>query len=274
MKKIIILLTYIFCMNLLSSCGFVYFDSSTEKEKYHEAVISFVTALDEKDSEAIYDLFALEVKEQDEDLKEQIDKLLTIYQGQSDGIGGHGVLASDYDYNHGYRIKKAYTYFPIRCGKIYYWCYLDLMYENTYGKDLTGIVQLDFYTADEFCIVRYDEDKKIKENIGLTVHAGNTLEQEVRCIGGYPYMYSNETKPLDINEVKEFFKTSKSFSKFKEQFGNPNAEHIYYQYSLPDENGEHRYLQISDEFDEEEIYLVAIVNDFLRVETIYDKYQR
>ena len=269
MKKVAAFLVCILYLLTLSGCGLVYIDDSKEKTAYNDAITSLFNALDKRDNEAIYNLFSPSVREQDEDLEDQIDKLLSIYAGPTDKIGWDGLLGGGASYDDGKHSKNAFTSFPVRSGNAYYWCYLDLMYENTYDDQQIGIVQLDFYTADEYCILEYDDNLKIVDSVGLTVHADATIENEIRCISGHPHMYSTSTEPLNIDAIRSFFKVSNSFSEFKKQFGHPNAENIYCYYELPIESGEHRYLQIG--MDSDTIYGATVVNEFEYIETIYNK---
>jgi hypothetical protein len=82
-------------------------------------------------------------------------------------------------------------------------------------------------------------------------------------------MYSSSTEPLNIGDIRSFFKSSNRFSEFTTQFGHPNAENIYCYYVLPIENGEHRYLEIGTRNDI--IDYAAVVNEFKYLYTIYDK---
>ena len=269
MKKVAAFLVCILYLLTLSGCGLVYIDDSKEKTAYNDAVTSLFNALDKRDNEAIYNLFSPSVREQDEDLEDQIDKLLSIYAGPTDKIGWDGLLGGGASYDDGKHSKNAFTSFPVRSGNAYYWCYLDLMYENTYDDQQIGIVQLDFYTADEYCILEYDDNLKIVDSVGLTVHADATIENEIRCISGHPHMYSTSTEPLNIDAVRNFFKVSNSFSEFTKQFGQPNAKNIYCYYELPMENAKPRYLQIGTVNDT--IYSATIENDFEYIETVYNE---
>ena len=269
MKKVVAFLVCILYLLTLSGCGLIYMDDSKEKTAYNDAIKTLFNAIDKRDNEAIYNLFSPSVRQQDKDLDEQIDKLLSIYAGPTDEIGWDGILGGGTSYRDGKRSKNAFTSFPIRSGNTYYWCYLDLMYENTFDNQQIGIVQMAFYTADEYCILEYDDNLKIIDSVGLTVHADATVEKEIRCISGHPHMYSSSTDPLNIGDVRSFFKTSNSFSEFTKQFGQPNAENIYCYYELPIEGGKHRYLQIGMHNDE--IFSAAVVNEFEHIETIYDE---
>ena len=270
MKKVAIFLICMLYLLTLSGCGPFYINDSEEKayKAYNDAITSLFHALDERDNEAVYNLFSPSVREQDEDLEDQIDNLLSLYAGPTDEIGWNGLLGGEEYIDYGKHRKNAYTYFPIRSGNTYYWCYLDLMYENTFDDQQIGIVQMDFFTADEYCISRYDELKTV-DSVGLTVHADTTIDNEIRCIYGHPYMYSSSTEPLNIGDIRTFFKTSNSFSEFTKQFGQPNAENIFCYYELPIESGEHRYLQIST--DDDTIHSATVVNEFEYIETIYNK---
>ena len=158
MKKVTNFIICILCLLTLSGCGLVHIDDSKEKTAYNDVITSLYNALDERDNEAIYNLFSLSVREQDEDLAEQIDKLLSIYSGPTDEIGWDGLLGGEASYDDGKHSKNAFTSFPVRSGNTYYWCYLDLMYENTFDDQQIGIVQMDFYTADEYWILEYDDN--------------------------------------------------------------------------------------------------------------------
>lgn len=269
MKKVTIFLICMLCLLTFFGCGRVHIDTSKEITAYNDAITSLFNALDKRDNEAIYNLFSPSVREQDKDLENQIEKLLSIYAGPTDEIGWDDLLCGGGSYDDGKHSKYASASFPVCSGDTYYWCYLDLMYENTYDSQEIGIIQMDFYTADEYCILEYDDNLKIAESVGLTVHADTTLDSEIRCMSGRPLMYSSSTEPLNIGDIRSFFKSSNRFSEFTTQFGHPNAENIYCYYVLPIENGEHRYLEMGTRNDI--IDYAAVVNEFKYLYTIYDK---
>ncbi len=266
MKRLFCLFFSVLFLLSLCGCGMIYIDDSKEKKAYQDTITALFDALDRKDADAIYNLFSLSVREKDKDLKEQIEKLLSAYKGPTDEIGWDGLLVGGASYEYGEKSKDACTTFPVRSGDIYFWCYLELMYENTADEKQIGITQLDFYTADECCIFRYDDHAKIADSVGLEVYAEKTLEEDVRCIRGWPHKYS-PTKALNIDDVKDFFKNSNSITDFKTRFGEPNAEHIYIYYELQQENEKPRYLEIGIDCDS--IYYVSIVDDFKYIETIF-----
>lgn len=268
MKRLLCLLLSILFILSLCSCGMLYIDDSKEKKAYKDTITVLFNALDNKDADTIYNLFSPSVREQDKDLNEQIEKLLSEYKGPIDEIGWDGLLAGGASYEYGEKSKNAYTTFPVRSGDTYYWCYLDLMYENTFDEKQIGITQLNFYTADEYCIIRYDDNANIDDSVGLEVYTEKTLDTDIRCINGWPHKYSSTTKALNIDHVNNFLKNSDNFTEFKNQFGEPNAENIYAYYNLQQENEKPRYLEIG--VDDDSIHNIGIVDDFKYIETIFD----
>ena len=250
----------------LCGCGAESGYLQKDKEAFQDTIDALFDALDRKDAEGVYALFSPEVRAKDTNLQEQITCLLSVYSGPTEEIGWDGLLAGGASHEHGAISKNACTTFPVRSADGYYWCYLDLMYENNTNKRTIGITQLDFYTAEEYCIFRYSDEKQ-SESVGLQVHADQTLDAEVRCISGWPHQYNSAIKPLKLEDVKRFLENSNDFAAFQEVFGKPNAEHIYSYYALLEENGKPRYLEISTFHGV--ISSVSIVDHFEWLEKIY-----
>lgn len=267
MKKFLCLMVSVLLLFGFWGCGPEAGYVQKDQKAVQDTIDALFDALDRKDAEGVYALFSKAVRAQDAGLKEQMAYLLSVYSGPVEQIGWNGLLAGGGSYNHGAKSKYADTTFPVRTAQGYYWCYLSLMYENNTNKQKIGITQLDFYTAEEYCILRYSDEKQI-EAIGLHVYAEKTLEAEVRCIDGWPLQYDSATKPLKLDDVKAFLETSNDFAAFQEAFGKPNAQHIYTYYTLPEENGKLAYLQIS-EYDGK-IGTVSIVDHFEWLEKVYD----
>ncbi|MBQ9805492.1 MAG: DUF5104 domain-containing protein [Clostridia bacterium] len=252
------------------SCGLVYIPN--DEEKAFESVLpKLFEALDSGDNVAIYELFSPAVREQSDNLQEQIAALISVYSGPTDEfdledvpmhgrehIGDPGNWAS------------ADATIPVRSGDNYYYFGIDLMFEH-YDEKQVGITQLEFYTADEMCAFRESNDQWI-ERKGLYLHAEKNLGCEIRTIDGYPNRYTPTTHTINVEEVKEFLKSSSSFSEFVERFGEANAKSSvvdYYYYELPKENGEPRYLNVSE--DDEVIRSITIVDDFKFIEMVWEK---
>ena len=265
MKKAVLLLVYLFLLAVVGGCGG---HQDSEKEAYRAAVDALVAALDAKDGEALYDLFSPAVQAKDEDLRQQVEHLLTVYEGPADAVGWDGLLGSDGMYENGRCAFNAYTTFPIRAGDTYYWFYMDLMYKNTFNRAQVGITQLVFYTAAEYCGIFYDDDAQQTEETGLTVHAEQTVAEEIRCIYGKPHKYDSRTSPLELAQVKAFCEGLTDFAAFKERFGEPNAANIWSYYALVGEGEKPRYLQLA--VHEGKIHSAEIVDDFDFVETVFD----
>ncbi len=269
MRKAALFFVSMLYLLTLSGCRPIHGPINMEKGEavFQNTVTSLFAALDERNHEEIYGLFSPAVKRKDKDLKEQIDKLLSIYPGPTDEIGWNGLVSGGASYERGKHSKHAFSRFPIRSGNTYYWCYLDLMYENTFDEQQIGITQMDFYTADEFCMIFYDTDKQFVEITGLNVHADVAIDKEIRCIESVPFMFDASTEPLNIAEVRNFFKNSDSFSEFTRQFGHPNAENLSVCYVLQTEGDRPRYLNIVVVGDT--ICSATVVNDLEYIETIY-----
>ena len=268
MKRLLCILTALSFLLSFVSCGASRFDTSAEQKAFGDTLTALFQALDSKDTDAIYNLFSPAAKEQNADLKAKIHKMLSVYEGPIDEIGWNGLVGGESSADHGNTYKTVFSTFPVRCGDTYYWFYLNLMYVNTFDKDQIGITQIDFYTADEYCIFRA-EDKTHVESPGLAVYAEQTLDEEVRCIYQYPYKYTNATPPLNIEEVVHFLEHSNSFTEFKARFGEPNFEDVWSYYEFPRESDQTQYLHISSHDDT--IDLAAVTDDFRYIETIFDR---
>ena len=300
MKRIIIPLICLLYILSLSTCSGPHDINrmmSEETEFTEKAINALFYAIDNKDSETIYEVFSPYARKNDKNLKENINKLLSIYSGPTDATGWDGVGSSSEGVYYGQESAYSEYTFPIRSGDTYYWCYMKLMYKNDFDKNKIGLVELDFYTADEYCICRNSDDEESDEeessvvesdtdddagaeayaSYGLYIYAEKTIPEDVICVNGYPYKVTSETKPLDIKEVKDFFKKSNSFAEFKKQFGEPNAELDYDRiYKLPAKNGKARYLELGvDAFDvknKDRIFGADIDDDFTSIDKIYTVY--
>ena len=264
--------TFLCCFLMLSlcSCGMFLVSDSEEQNAYNDTLKSLFNAIDNKDEDAIYNLFSPEVRKKDKNLKEQIKKLITVYSGPTDEIGYDGLLAGEAVYENGETYKDAETSFPIRSGDTYYWCYIKIVYKSTADESKIGITQLDFSTADEACIAYYDDEYVREEDIGLTIYAEQTIQDNIRCIDGKPHKYIETDKELNVDDVKEFLKSSKNFKDFQNKFGKPNFENIFCYYSLPKQNGKNQYLEIGFNDYDFTIYGVHIVDDFKYIETVFE----
>ncbi len=254
----------------LCGCGWLDMGELKEQRKYEDAVSSFFEALDNQDVEAICNLFSPAANAKDEDLRDQIDVLLSIYDGPTSEIGWDGLLAGEASYDGPEIVKTAYSTFPVRCDDVYYWCYLEITYESTFDRNRIGITQIDFYTADEYCIFYYDDNAQKISTPGLNVFSGEELDCEVRCIGGWPHKYSKE-RVISLDAAKDYFASTDDFSiaTFKADCGEPCAEHVYTYYELDRPNGEPRYLELGVDYDGS-IFCANVVGDFGFIECIFN----
>ena len=251
------------------SCGLVYIPNNEEKA-FESILPKLFEALDSDDNVAIYELFSPAVREQSDNLQEQITALISVYSGPTDEFNYEDVpmQGSGHIGNPG-NWASAYATIPVRSSDNYYFFEIDLIFEH-YDEKQVGITQLEFYTADEMCAFRESDESWI-ERKGLYVHAEADLQCEIRTIDSYPLRYTSKNHIINLNEVEEFIKSSSSFREFTEKFGEANAKSPivdYYYYELPKEKGEPRYLLVDEH--EEIILSLTIVDDFKFIDLIWE----
>ena len=250
------------------SCGLVYIPN--DEEKAFESILpKLFEALDRGDNVAIYELFSPAVREQSDNLQEQIAALISVYSGPTDKFDIEDVpmYGSEHIGNPG-NWASAEATIPVRSNNNYYFFRIDLMFEH-YDEKQVGITQLEFYTADEMCAFRESDDQWIKRK-GLYLHTEKNLGCEIRTIDSHPLRYTSKNHIINLNEVEEFIKSSSSFREFTEKFGEANAKSPivdYYYYELPKEKGEPRYLLVAEH--EEVIRSLTIVDDFKLIDLIW-----
>ena len=146
MKRIVKLECIILCILFvlsLCSCRNINFDDSKEQKAYKEVVTTFFNALDNRDEDAIYKLFSPAVREQADDIKEQISHLMSVYEGPTSDIGYDELLTGEYSNEYGDKVSKVSNTIPFRSDDSYYWCYIELMYENDSDPKQIGVTKID-----------------------------------------------------------------------------------------------------------------------------------
>lgn len=264
MKKVISIMLCVICLCSLGGCRALVVDE--EYDIYHKTVEALFSAVEDKNTEAIYNLFSPYVQSESEDLEEKIEEFISIYSGPVQKTGNI-LLASGASYDNGKSCKYAYSTFPVLTDGEYYWFYLELMYENTFDESQKGITQLDFFTADAYYDFRSSKAKQ-DTDIGLNIFHKKVDNYHIISVNNYPYNYS-PTKKLNMEEVKSFFKTSTSLADFEERFGNPAAnDELGVIYSLPDQDGEKRYLYLAYRGDT--IIYSDVLSDFAYIEKVLE----
>ncbi len=252
---------------------------SEEAKLYDQAVDDFFDALDRKDEDGIYEMFAPNVREGSSGLKEKIRELFKAYPGTTDICKRDGSrVAGEYKNDSGKSSAMVYSGFPVVSGDDYYWCMFTLMYENDWDENETGVRQVRLYSLEYRCQELYEPEsaEPLPEDEPLLVFTDADIDYEARLIGGYPYKYIPVDRELTVEQVKEYFQGSDSYSGFLKEFGPPDAEStslVSCFYTLPEENGEPRYLDLLFSKEKDQIYRAAIVNDLdiVAVEMIYDQ---
>lgn len=270
---------------LFSGCGQVDMLLSTLKNKteelstsreakiYNEAVDEFFLALDNRDKDAIRNLFSPYIQKTDKDLEEQIDLLLEAYPGPTDFCGRDGkVVHGSYSNEYGSHSSMADSEFAVVSNGTYYWCYFQLMYENDFEEEQIGINRLTLCSAEYDCAIHYDEEgAEWPDTPGISVLMEYPLDSEVRAVCGSAYKYTQIERTLTEEQVKEFFRHSEQYSEFVEQFGEPNAKNVYYVYELPSEDSKPRYLRMGVNEQSDSISSASVVDDFVYMRTLWKK---
>lgn len=249
----------------------------TKPDPFNQAVDDFFAALDARDKEAIKEMFAQSVQNEDAELEEQIEQLMKNYPGPTEYCGRNGADHESRSSSKGKHTSSGWSPFPVISNGEYYWCTFEITYENDSDRDKVGITQVCFFSFNDYCDIRYDEDKKYPAENGLIVCFDYPLDCEVRSIAGQPYKYTARKKNIDESEVKEFLKEEDydiCWWQFEERFGRPNSfsgppDYVYeHVYELSAEDGEPRYLMVSGD---NEIYSIGVYDDLKLVYNIWNK---
>lgn len=274
MKKLIITLLTA-CILFLGGCIPSHLDTSKERAAFDKAVSELFTALDNENEEAVYELFSSSAKEDDREMVSDIAKLIDIYPSPTAENGYDGLVMSDSSWNDGEKISSAECTFPVRCGEDFYWFRIKLMYENTVDEDEIGITQLDFFTAEEYCICYHGNGVGLTDDPGVNIHAEKAVDGEVHCIESFPRILDTRKELLDANRVRSFLKSNQSYSDFSAQYDEPNSAEIFtenetwYYYKLFPESGNTRYLILYTTGDR--IYEATVVDHFRYIDSLYSE---
>ena len=260
-KKVLSFVLLAFWLFSIVSCGLVYIPNDEERA-FGKLLPKLFEALENGDETTIYGLFSPTVRKQSNNLQKQISALITACNVPIDEFDLENVpIHSSEHIGDPGNWASADATIPVRSGNNYYFFGIHLVFEHYDEKEI-GITQLEFYTADEMCAFRESNDQWIDRK-GLYLHSEKNLGCEIRTIAGKPVRYTPTNHAINIEEVQEFLKSYSSFSEFIEMFGEANAkspEVDYYYYELPKENGEPRYLCVSEY--KGVIHSITIEDDF------------
>lgn len=222
---------------------------ANEETLYEEKLNEFIVALDEADGDALRALFSQTVRQQDEDLDQQIEKLLSVYpKGQSQQHWDR-LCQGSYTQEAGLRTAAASATVPVVVEGEYFWIFLCYVYADESNPDNVGLEQVRVYTADEYCVYFTGDDFSDPGEPGLTVYAEIQLDTQVRCIQSCPYAFTPADGCVDLAEAEAFVVSNPDWDAFQTKFGQPNAvdEPRLYWYELEAEKGQKRYLEICAE---------------------------
>ena len=264
---LIFIITILICN--LFGCGS--YARLQEQSIYTQNINDFFSALDKGDAAEIKSLFSQTVVQNDTDLDEQIEKLISIYPRATTSVMLNGLLGGEYKDEGGYFKSTAFTTFPVISNNEYYWVYIELIYEDDFNADNIGLNRVFFYTADEYSNYYHDENADEPTDIGLLVYAEQELQKEVRCINMFPYEFTPTEENLKLSEVEDFLKVSTDFAEFTSKFGQPNAtnSHLAYYYEIQEADGNTVYLEVG--VDNGKIIYSNLVGEFEYIKCILEE---
>lgn len=140
MKRIFIsiscLITILF---LLTSCGFN--NKKTDKQQSDEMMNLVIQALENKNSQALKDLFSEYAKENTYDLDEKISELMEFYPGYEGEYTGNIRVHETTD--RGVKIKAIHTPYKMKYGEIEYEISITFYVQNDVDKSKMGLYMIE-----------------------------------------------------------------------------------------------------------------------------------
>lgn len=212
-----------------------------EAKRFEEAVDAFFQAVDERDKDAIWNLFSPYAQKEDADLEDEIEELLEFYPGPTQSCERDGSMAASSGSNdHGAHSLQYDQWFAVICNDTTYYCDFSLVYRNDADEDCIGIQSVSLVSEKVVC----NDEFRFSSEPGLHVVKDAPGDYETRRIGGYPKVYVPMDRRLTEEMILEFLKNDTSFKTFRETHGEPNSEtstYTCYAYELVSEDGEKRY---------------------------------
>lgn len=212
---------------------------------FDETVDAFFKAVDERDEEAVWNLFSAYTREEVPDLKDAIERLFDFYPGPTQKCERDGSMAaSSGSSDHGVRSAECSQWFAVICNDTTYYCDITLVCRNDKEENKIGIQSVSVVSEKVVC----SEEFRFSNEPGLHVAEDASGDYETRRIGGYPKVYVSMDRKLTEQDVMDFLEKDTSFKRFREIYGEPNAETLTYTcwaYELEEEDGEKRYAVLS-----------------------------
>jgi len=163
MKKALLIIEVILLMFTLSACSGHYkilFNERAEADKIAQQV---VTAIENKDEQALLELFSEQALSEADDLDEGITYTFDLYQGECLEIED-GFLITNIHYEYNNNMRQVQAQYKITTTKGVYWLYFDYTLIDEANPEAEGIYTIWFYD---------DKGKEeMNNNEGLSYRAG------------------------------------------------------------------------------------------------------
>lgn len=208
---------------------------------FNETVDAFFKAVDERDEEALLNLFSPCAREETEiDMEEEIERLFAFYPGPTEKCERDGHMASSSGgVDHGSWKMRYSQYFAVISNGITYYCQFNMVTRDDTDETQLGVWSVNLVSEKAIC----SEDFKFSSKPGLHIVEDAPGNYDTRRMSGYPHIFVPMDRRLTEGEITAFLDNDADFSHFRKHFGEPNAEPYdsQYAYELEDEDGEKRY---------------------------------
>lgn len=234
-----------------------------------EAIEWVFEAADNGDKDAIIEVFAKDVQDDSEFIR-QIDAFLAEYPGNLSGakiISKGGDEARDYDYNTKIEIVQFYYTFEIIKDGMYYYVDIGGCKENDYDPEQIGI---EYFILKSDRVVVCNQDVIVESTYNTSDYDEYILAQievggdfTTRRVGGCSVKFYDFDRNLTKEDVVNAYDESADLKQLVEKIGEPNSKNITEKeviYEIEPIDGEPRYVKISYD-DKEYIRNIRILGD-------------
>jgi len=222
------------------------------QEEMEKKVKEVLAAADAKDVEAMYALFSESARQNEPDLKEEIQTFLDAYPGRPDSVE-YLIAMSERESTPVLQVDAASAVeingkFIITKDGTNYYCQLTFGFVDGENPDEVGIKNIAIQS--ELAASRdenwYPYSYAWNQPSAVFVRIDNDADVETRCIEGMPVIFERYGRTITEKELYDFLEESTSLSEFMAEFGEPNADTgmCTYYYELASSGGSAQYAKI------------------------------
>jgi hypothetical protein len=163
MKKVILIIGAALLVLALSACSSHYRIFINERAEADKIAQQVVTAIENKDEQALLELFSEQALSDAADLNEGMSYTFDLFQGECQEIEDGFLITNDH-FERNNRIKQIHAKYKITTTEGVYWLYFDFTFIDEANPETEGIYTIWFYD---------DKGKEaMNNNEGLSYRAG------------------------------------------------------------------------------------------------------